>query len=235
MLGNVADATFRGGEEKVMETDDIQRILSGWFERKAADAPTMDPRRTAECLRFADLSAVASYPECHLARSKRSHIETCGWCQRALASTRSVLEPVAAGGLSASLSGVGWEAPSSVRRGSMEAAVPPVLSSSVPAGRLSPAVRAQLAVWLRESAAGPEEFSPAVFDEAGTLHIVMEGLPADGPVRVSLVVEGLSLHVSDAAVSHGRLEVTRPMPEYGVQNLRLAPSAVDLQDLSEPS
>lgn len=62
---------------------DLTTTLRNWFNDRYDAAPAEDPRRTPECLTFADATRGAQARE-QLAAPQQAHVEGCTWCTRAL-------------------------------------------------------------------------------------------------------------------------------------------------------
>jgi hypothetical protein len=77
-------------KKRTMETVDIRKLLRQWFESELAAAPAEDPRRTAQCLRFADVSAFA-HDESQASPTQKAHVEQCAWCKRAVSLARHLI------------------------------------------------------------------------------------------------------------------------------------------------
>lgn len=63
---------------------DLTKSLRNWFNDRYDGAPSEDPRRTSQCLTFADATRGARSRD-QLSETQQQHIETCEWCARALA------------------------------------------------------------------------------------------------------------------------------------------------------
>jgi hypothetical protein len=79
-------------KNRTMETVDIRKLLRRWFESELEKAPAEDPRRTPECLRFADVSRLAR-DENQATPAQQEHVAQCVWCQRALSVARRTAGP----------------------------------------------------------------------------------------------------------------------------------------------
>jgi len=68
----------------------LEQLLQQWFQKETTSAPLEDDRRSEQCLRFSELQEAVD-PQSVLAIQKRSHIETCAWCSRAVSSMQQEL------------------------------------------------------------------------------------------------------------------------------------------------
>jgi hypothetical protein len=182
------------GEESVVAGDRLTRLLEDWFREEVATSPAEDPRRTPLCLRFHELSGVAE-ESLQLSEDRAAHVRECGWCQRSLTAYRAA---DAAAEASISIS-VGLE------------------------GQWPPELRDCLRRWLKKMARQEHgQAAPAHFDDEGTFHMRWRGLEVGGPVKVSLMWEGVELPLARGVVEQGTLEITEPMPGLGVRNVEVS-------------
>jgi len=200
------------GEESVVARDRLTRLLEDWFREEVATSPAGDPRRTPLCLRFHELSGVAeetanlsaderrytrmnAEERVQLSEDRAAHVRECGWCQRSLTAYRAA---DAAAEASISIS-VGLE------------------------GQWPPELRDCLRRWLKKMARQEHgQAAPAHFDDEGTFHMRWRGLEVGGPVKVSLMWEGVELPLAHGVVEQGTLEITEPMPGLGVRNVEVS-------------
>lgn len=190
-----------------MSTSSLRQLLRQWFQAELDDSPGDDARRTPECLRFHEIEGYAQRP-LDFPQARRTHVEQCGWCQRAVALLARV-EPTLPGQFRI---------------------------STGPEGHWSRELSARLAAWLTEVARGEQERKtplPAHFDSEGTLRVHWTGVSSDGPVSVSLIWQGVEVPLARGVARDGVLEIAEPLPALGLRNLELPSHVLQIQPQEE--
>lgn len=178
-----------------MSQDQLKLMLKQWFDELLQTAPQDDPRRTPECLSFADLLGIAEQavelqkvPIDILPTNKVEHVAGCSWCRSALENACRVVqaEPKFAD------------------------------TSSTQWARL---VGERLSEWVQQRAQQSLSVQVARFDEHGTFCLDLDGLPNDGPVQISLLWEGVQIRLAEGVVNRGRLQLRKQLARIGLRNI----------------
>jgi hypothetical protein len=180
----------------------LDDLMKKWFAERVDSLPEPDPSRTAACLRFDEVDRAQPGTELYAAR--RDHIEGCGWCQRVLR-------------LAARASSADQET---------------ALYDTAPRGALSDALREFARTWFHQNEPEPGEPSPGFFDAAGNLHLDMPVSLRDGTVRVRLLADEYPIPVGSFTLRGGRLQLEHPMPEWGLQSVRISVRGVEVEPVA---
>ena len=188
----------------------LTRMIDEWFGDEMDALPTRDPNRTTGCLGFGEIEGAARQPE-SVSATQLAHIVECSWCRRnwlAFKNLQSTTAPIPALPVPAEISSASWTPEYALR-------ISQYLSS---------------ASYLAHE---NNEIVPAHFDEEGTLRLHWSGLEQDGPVSVSLYVDGAAQFLVKGFISEGNLEIVEPLAELGQRSVEISTSVLLLQHIEE--
>jgi len=209
-----------------MNDIELDMMLDRWSDAIALRVPQEDARRTDECLRYDEIALLTQNKGKEALVSRQSHIPRCAWCLKAVAMIASHLESGGAYPVEDDVEDGYNSQRGLVYRANVAASFQEEESPFV-AG-----LGTYVGDWLRSQAVPMEEETPAFFDTQGTLHIALEGLPSGDSMRVNLLINGAPMSVGSGVVVGGRLQIARPMPEFGLKSVRLSAELVAAEPLA---
>ncbi|RYX85678.1 hypothetical protein EON83_04890 [bacterium] len=189
----------------------LTRMVEEWFLDEMDALPARDPNRTANCLNFGEIEGAARQPE-SVSATQLAHIVECSWCRKNWMAFKNLQRSTA---LTPDL-----------------APVPAEISSA----SWTPGYALRVSQYLSSAcylAHENNELVPAFFDDEGTLRLNWSGLNQDGPVSVSILVDGAAQFLVQGRISEGNLEIVEPLAELGQRNVELPASVLLLQPLEE--
>lgn len=210
----------------------LTRLVQEWFWEEMEHVPARDPRRTPECLDFEAIEAAARLPEATPA-TQLAHIVGCDWCrknwlafQQLHQESPATVPPVDADRTRVDVSPIG--VPS--------IGVPPIGVSPLQLTSMAwtPEYTVMVSQYLSSAsylACENSEATPAHFDSEGTLRVHWSGLDYEGPVSVSLLIDGTPQFLTSGIVSHGMLQVVEPLAHLGQRNVELPFSVLHLEPI----
>lgn len=190
----------------------LTRMIDEWFLEEMDALPARDPNRTTECLSFGEVEGAARQPE-SVSATQLAHIVECSWCRK------------------------NWLAFKNLQRSVTQPEITPPVPAEISSASWTPGYAMRISQYLSSAnylAQENNELVPARFDEEGTLRLQWNGLAQqDGPVSVSLFVEGVAQFLVRGIISEGQLQIVEPLAELGQRGVELPASVLLLQPLAE--
>ncbi|BCM91946.1 hypothetical protein IAD21_03824 [Abditibacteriota bacterium] len=189
----------------------LTRMIEEWFLEEMHTLPARDPNHTENCLDFGQIEGAARQPE-SVSATQLAHIVECSWCRK------------------------NWLAFKNLERSTTKAPDLSPVPAEISSASWTPGYALRVSQYLSSAcylAHENNELVPAFFDEEGTLRVRWSGLAQDGPVSVSLYVDGVAQFLVKARVSEGQLEIVEPLAELGQRNVELPASVLLLHPLGE--
>ncbi len=187
----------------------LTRMIDEWFWDERDALPARDPNRTENCLGFGEIEGAAQRPE-SVPATQLAHIVECSWCRK------------------------NWLAFKELERSGAQKPVLTPMLAEISSASWTPDYALRVSQYLTSAsylAHENSEIVPAHFDEAGNLRLHWTGLAQDGPVSVSLFVDGIAQFLVEGRVSEGELEIVAPLAELGQRNVELPASVLLIQPL----
>jgi len=186
-------------------------MIEEWFGDEMELLPARDPRRTQNCLGFGEVEGAAQHPE-SIPASQLAHIVECSWCRR------------------------NWLAFKELERSGVKAPIVSPVRAEISSASWTPDYALRVSQYLTSAsylAHENREIVPAHFDEDGTFRLHWNNLSQDGPVSVSLFVDGVAQFLAQGRISEGELEIVAPLAQLGQRSVELPVSVLLVQPLEE--
>ncbi|MCX7599291.1 MAG: hypothetical protein N2512_10590 [Armatimonadetes bacterium] len=192
-----------------MSQDNLRPILRQWFNKILDATPPEDTRRSDECLTFAELIDLAEEG----VRKNREPLEML---------PENAAQHVRACSWCKSALANAWR----IVQGEG-------VNASNDAEQWATALRERLADWVGRRVRESPAPAAARFDEKGTFHLHLYGLPRDGPVQVSLLWEGVRLYLARGNVTGGCLRLREQLARIGLRDTTVPAHLLVIEPLEE--
>lgn len=187
----------------------LTRMIDEWFLDEMDALPARDPNRTKNCLGFGDIEGAARRPE-SVPAAQLAHIVECSWCRK------------------------NWMAFKELEHAGVQAPRLTPVAAEISSASWTPDYALRVSQYLTSAsylAHENSEIVPAHFDDAGNLRMHWTGLAQEGPVSISLFVDGIAQFLVEGRVSEGELDIVAPLAELGQRNVELPASVLLVQAL----
>ena len=188
----------------------LSRMIESWFVDEMETLPARDSSRTQNCLGFGEVESAARQPE-SVPASQLAHIVECSWCRR------------------------NWLTFKELGRLGATPVVSPV-RAEISSGSWTPDYALRVSQYLTSAsylAHENHEISAAHFDEEGTFRLHWDNLAEDGPVSISLWIDGVAQFLAQGRISNGELNIVEPLAQLGQRRVELPASVLLVQSLEE--
>ena len=189
----------------------LSRMIESWFGDEMELLPARDPNRTPNCLNFGALEGAAKQPE-SVPASQLAHIIECSWCRR------------------------NWLTFKELGRSGVEAPIVSPVRAEISSESWTPDDALRISQGLTSAsylAHENQEIAPAHFDEEGTFRLRWNNLSHDGPVSVSLWMDGVARFLAQGRISDGELNIVEPLAQLGQRSVELPVSVLLVQAMEE--